>query len=165
MSADSNERIYFDTLKRITRYQTVELAQEDAVEVKSRVDQDVVRAAMMRVKPSWSLIKHLPAGAAFRRGGLQVLFTVQRYDDGKGNWDIWLHASVCGRRGQNDWFLPSWEDLKRVKTDFIGEDRWAYQVLPSAKDYVNQHPYVLHLYSRLEGEPALPDFTWGLGSI
>lgn len=139
--------------------------QIDAVEVRAYVDDSVVRAAMLRVNPAWTLIRHFPAGGAFRRSGLQVLFTIQRYDDGKGNWDIWLHVSVCGRRGENEWYLPSWEELKRAKNDFIGEDRWAYQVLPSAKDYVNQHAYVLHLYSRLDGGPALPDFTWGLGTI
>lgn len=139
--------------------------QIDAIEAKAYVEPSVVRAALARVKPSWTLIQHKPSGAAFFRSGLQVLFTVQRYDDGKGNWDIWLHASVTGRRGKDAWYLPSWDDLKRVKNDFIGEDRWAYQVLPSAKDYVNQHAYVLHLYSKLEGEPALPDFTWGLGTI
>lgn len=135
--------------------------QIDAVEKIAYVDPEIVRGAMARVPPSWNLFQNFSAGGAFRRGNLQVLFTVQRYSDGK----IWLHASVCGRRGEDRWFLPDWEELKRVKHDFIGEDRWAYQVLPSAKDYVNQHAYVLHLYALLDGEPALPDFTWGLGTI
>jgi hypothetical protein len=56
--------------------------------------------------------------------------------------------------------------MKRVKNDFIGEDRWAYQVFPSSKEYVNTNPNVLHLFSLFEdGAPALPDFTWGLGSL
>ncbi len=132
-----------------------------AAEKVAYVEPDVVRSVMARVPPSWNLLRHLPAGAAFGRAGIQVLFTVQRYGDGK----IWLHCSCCGRRGENSWFLPDWEQFKRVKNDFIGPDRWAYQVLPSQKDYVNQHAYVLHLYALLDGEPALPDFTWGLGTI
>jgi hypothetical protein len=116
---------------------------------------------MSRVPPSWQFLGPFGSGGGFRRGNIQVLFTVARYDDGR----TWIHASVCGRRGENNWFLPDWEDIKRVKHDFIGPDRWAYQVFPSEKDYVNKHPYVLHLYALLEGEPALPDFTWGLGSI
>jgi hypothetical protein len=146
----------------------VQVTQEqiDDVEAKCRVDEDVIRGIMARVPPSWDLIQHLPAGGAFRRGNLQVLFTVQKYENCFTHaWETWVHASVCGRRGEHRWYLPDWEEVKRVKHDFIGEDRWAYQVFPSSKDYVNQHAYVLHLYALLDGEPALPDFTWGLGTI
>ena len=52
-----------------------------------------------------------------------------------------------------------------MKNDFIGSDRWAYQVFPDEKHYINQHPCVLHLFSLLENRPALPDFTMGLGGI
>lgn len=135
--------------------------QIEAIERLARVDDEIVRGVMARVPPSWNLIEKLANGGAFVRSGLQVMFTVQRYEDRR----IWLHCSVCGRRGEDRWFLPDWEQFKRVKHDFIGPDRWAYQVLPSAKDYVNIHPYVLHLYALLDGEPALPDFTYGLGQI
>lgn len=135
--------------------------QIDAVEKMAYVEPEIVRGAMARVPPSWNLVERLRAVGAFRRGGIQVVFTVQRYGDGR----IWVHASACGRRGENSSFLPSWDDMKRVKNDFIGEDKWAYQVFPSAKDYVNQHAYVLHLYALLDGKPALPDFTMGLGTI
>ena len=135
--------------------------QIDAVEDKAWVDESTVRAALSRIPPSWSLCQASPGGGAFLRGSIQVIFSVQRYNDGR----VWLHVSACGRTGASSWFLPSWEDMKRIKNDFIGEDAWAYQVFPSAKDYVNQHPYVLHLYSLMDGKPALPDFTWGLGTI
>lgn len=135
--------------------------QIDAADKAAFVEPEIVRGVLARVPPSWTLIRHMASGAAFRRGGLQVIFTVQKYGDHR----IWLHASVTGRRGENAWFLPDWEEFKRVKNDFIGPDRWAYQVLPSQKDYVNQHAYCLHLYALLDGEPALPDFTWGLGTI
>ena len=52
-----------------------------------------------------------------------------------------------------------------MKNDFIGLDRWAYQVLPPEKDYINDHPCVLHLFALLDGEPVLPDFSWGIGRI
>jgi hypothetical protein len=135
--------------------------QLEAIDAMARVDDAVVRAAMSRVPASWKLVEKMPAGGAFVRGSIQVLYTVSRYEDGR----IWVHASAAGRRGENSWFLPTFEDLKRVKHDFIGEDRWAYQVFPSSKDYVNQHPYVLHLYALMDGSPALPDFTMGLGTI
>jgi hypothetical protein len=139
--------------------------QIDAVEAKAFVDDEIVRQIMARVPPAWNLIKHLPNGGVFHRGGVQVLFTVQRYDNGNGIWDIWVHASLCGWTPSGGFVLPNWEAVKRVKHDFIGPDRWAYQVFPSAKDYINQNPYVLHLYAKLNGSPALPDFTWGLGGI
>jgi hypothetical protein len=144
----------------------VTISQEhiDAVEAKARVDEDLIRAVLSWVPPSWQMIQRLPSGGAFRRGNVQILFTVQKYEQ-SGGWAPWLHVSACGRRGENSWFLPDWEDLKRVKNDFIGEQRWGYQVFPSAKDYVNIHPYVLHIYAPLDGKPALPDFTWGLGQI
>lgn len=135
--------------------------QIDAVEKIAAVDEDVVRAALARIPPSWRLIKHTAGGAAFKRGSIQVLYTVQKYEDRR----IWVHASAAGRTGTNSWYLPTFEDLKRVKNDFIGEDRWAYQVFPSAKDYINHNPYALHLYALMDGTPALPDFTWGLGTI
>jgi len=115
--------------------------QIDAVERVAFVEPEIVRGVMARVPPSWQLLKHLPAGAAFKRGGLQVLFTVQKYFDGK----VWLHCSVCGRTGDASFYFPTWEDFKRVKNDFIGPDRWAYQVLPSQKDYVNEHPSALEI--------------------
>ena len=133
----------------------------EAIEERARVEESVVLAALARVPPSWNMEQRLPAGGFFRRGSIQVMYTVQRYDDGR----IWIHVSAAGRTGRDSWFLPEWEQLKRVKRDFVGENGWAYQVFPSARDYVNQNPYVLHLYALMDGVPALPDFTWGLGTI
>lgn len=42
--------------------------------------------------------------------------------------------------------LPSWEDLRRVKDIFIGREVEAYQVLPKESEYVNVHPFCLHLW-------------------
>jgi hypothetical protein len=135
--------------------------QLDALDEATRVDESVVRAALARVPPSWSVLKLTEAGGFFKRGPLQVGYSVQRY----GGSDVWIHASVCGRTGTRGYYLPDFEDLKRVKHDFIGPDRWAYQVFPSSKDYVNQNPYVLHLFALMDGKPALPDFTMGIGTI
>lgn len=136
--------------------------QLDAVDQKAQVDDSIVRATLARIPPAWNCIQSFPSGAAFKRGSLQVMISVLRYDDGR----IWKHISVCGRTGPSCYHLPTWEDLKRVKNDFIGEERWAYQVLPNSKQYINQNPYVLHLYSLFEdGAMALPDFTWGLGTL
>lgn len=132
-----------------------------AVQKASRVDESIVRAVLVRVPPSWQNIQQAEDGGVFRRGSIQVIIGVAREQDG----NIWIHVSLCGRRGPRDFFLPDWEDVKRVKHDFIGPDKWAYQVFPDEKHYVNLNPAVLHLFSLFENRPALPDFTHGLGTI
>ncbi len=133
----------------------------DAVYQKQRVEDAIFLGAMARIRPSWQIVDRFPGGAAFVRGGLKVLFSVMRYGDSR----IWVHVSVSGHTASGRWLLPSWDDVKRVKADFIGTDRWAYQVFPDEKNYVNDNPYVLHLFSLLDGEQALPDFTSGLGTL
>lgn len=132
-----------------------------AVYDKYPVDPAQVRAMLARVPAGWELIERSEHGAAFRRGSIQVFVTLELMDD----HELWVHVSLCGRTGRVHFLLPSWEELKRVKHDFIGEDRWAYQVLPPQNQYVNQHPCVLHLFARFSGGPALPDFTRGLGVL
>jgi hypothetical protein len=137
----------------------LKVSREEFIDIQDKAavcDPSVVNAALARVPPSWELIHKAEDGAAFQRGAVRVIVGISRESDHK----IWLHVSASTPRA-----YPTWEELKRVKHDFIGEDRWAYQVFPSQKDYVNINPYVLHLFSRLEGEPALPDFTRGTGSL
>lgn len=45
------------------------------------------------------------------------------------------------------------------------DGEWDYQVFAPPSDHVNIHNYALHLFGRLNGKPALPDFTDGTGSI
>lgn len=70
----------------------------------------------------------------------------------EGDGRRWIHVS-CSRSDR----LPSWSDLRKVKDAFIGRERKAIQVLPPASEYVNFHPYVLHLWCCLDGD-GLPDF-------
>lgn len=96
---------------------------------------------------------HAPA---FRRSdGLRVVITSQIEQDGRP----WVHISVS--RSDR---LPSWFDLKDVKNLFLGPEKSAIQVLPAERDFVNIHPYCLHLWHCLDGGPV-PDFTWGMGTI
>lgn len=125
------------------------------------VDPAQVRALMARVKPSWTLVEKTAHGGAFVRGALRVFMTLELMDD----HNLWIHVSVSGAHSRTQLFLPDWEQMKRVKTDFIGEDCWAYSVLPPLKEYVNHNPYVLHLYALFDNRSALPDFTRGLGVL
>jgi len=71
----------------------------------------------------------------------------------------WLHLSIA--RPDR---LPTWDELKTAKTLFLGRETMAIQVMPPESKYVNQHPYCLHLWHCLDGDPC-PDFTAGTGSI
>lgn len=73
--------------------------------------------------------------------------------------DDWVHASMS--RPDR---LPSYDDLKWLHAAVFG-DGWAYQVFAPPADHVNIHERVLHLWGRLDGQAALPDFTYGSGSI
>lgn len=82
-----------------------------------------------------------------RNDGLSVISGMENHD---GKW--WLHVS-CAKQDS----LPTWEDLKEVKQVFIGSDKKAIQVIPNEKEYVNIHPYCLHLFHC--DEDGLPDFV------
>ena len=60
----------------------------------------------------------------------------------------WLHVSVS-RRSR----LPSYDDLKKIKRDFIGDDRAAYQAFPKASEHVNLHEFCLHLWCPTDHDP------------
>ena len=91
---------------------------------------------------------------AWEHNGLMIIASVGKYEDGLE----WLHVSVS-RKSR----IPSYEDITRVKRDFIGEDRKAITVLPEKKYHVNLHENCLHLFYS-EDNP-LPEFSAGLGTI
>jgi hypothetical protein len=47
--------------------------------------------------------------------------------------------------------LPSWRDLREIKDAFFGPDKAAAQILPETSEYVNVHPFVLHLWEIPDG--------------
>lgn len=71
----------------------------------------------------------------------------------------WVHASIAHVDR-----MPSYEDLKLLHRAVFGSG-WAYQVFAPPSDHVNIHEFALHLFGRLDGAAALPDFTDGTGSI
>ncbi len=80
-------------------------------------------------------------------------------NEGKFDNELWRHVSLSYPNK-----IPKWKDLREVKDIFIGKDKKAIQVFPKESEYVNIHPYVLHLWANLERDP-LPDFTMGSGMI
>lgn len=64
----------------------------------------------------------------------------------------WVHASVASATE-----MPSYRDLAALhKAVFTG---YAYQVFAPPAQHVNIHEYALHLFGRLDGRAALPEFA------
>lgn len=91
---------------------------------------------------------------AWTFNGLFIMASAGEYDDGKE----WLHVSVS-RKSR----LPTYEEMTRIKRDFIGDDKKAISVLPEKKYHVNINKNCLHLF--YSAENPLPEFSGGIGSI
>lgn len=57
----------------------------------------------------------------------------------------WEHVSVTVKSKR----CPTWEEMCWVKNLFWGEDEAVMQLHPRASEYVNEHPYCLHLWRPL----------------
>lgn len=66
---------------------------------------------------------------------------------------MWLHASVAFADR-----LPTYEEVCLVKWA-VFENRYAYQVFTPDEQHVTFHNHALHLWGRLDGVPALPEFS------
>lgn len=87
---------------------------------------------------------------------LAVLLSAEK---APGTHEVWLHVSVSHRDR-----IPTWEELRDVKDLFVGRDKLALQVLPSADEYVNICWRVLHLWHCPDRRPV-PDFRNEAGAI
>lgn len=85
-------------------------------------------------------------------GGQSVIISCADHDGVE-----WIHASIAGTEE-----LPTYEDLCRLHRAVF--DGPAYQCFVPPEQHVNIHEHALHLWGRLDGKPALPEFGLG-GSI
>lgn len=114
--------------------------------------EDLVSAArwLPRAVPApWRVVDRAPDGfMAVTRGRLFTLIvSVARYEGLP-----WLHASMAGP-GR----VPTWQEMADLKAWVVGDEAIAYQVMPPTAEYVNDHPFVLHLWAPLAHRPT-PDF-------
>lgn len=87
--------------------------------------------------------------------GCQVVIVSYKTEaDGK----LWLHVSTSFPHR-----LPTYDEMCSVKAMFMGAEQKAIQVFPPASEHCNVHPYCLHLWACLAGDP-FPDFR-GDGGI
>jgi hypothetical protein len=106
--------------------------------------------------PEWTEFRREINGfVAERNDKMKVIATCSRELDGKA----WLHVSLSYPKR-----MPSYADMKEIKTMFIGPCAVAYELFPPETELINAHPYCRHLWSPMEGS-VTPDFTRGNGTV
>lgn len=71
------------------------------------------------------------------------------------NGQGWEHVSVSpGNKARKS--CPTWEEMCAIKDMFFGEDERVAQYHPPRSEYVNQHPYCLHLWRQTEEKMPFP---------
>lgn len=104
----------------------------------------------------WRKIGTAADGAAYSGPhGLKMIFSVAYEDDGKR----WAHLSISKAAS-----LPTWDELNAARDAFLGPEALCFQVLAAKSKHINIHPFCLHLWHCLDGDP-LPDFARGGQSI
>ena len=71
----------------------------------------------------------------------------------KGHWGPiqWEHVSVSTLSR-----CPTWLEMCHVKRLFWGPDDCVLQFHPPESDYVNNHPFVLHMWRPIDSEIPMP---------
>jgi hypothetical protein len=73
----------------------------------------------------------------------------------------WEHVSVSLPNR-----CPSWEEMAYIKSVFWDADDCVVQFHPPESEYVNNHPFCLHLWRRIDGPfPMPPSILVGFASI
>jgi hypothetical protein len=75
----------------------------------------------------------------------QAVFVIA--SDGMG----WEHVSVS-RRDR----CPTWDEMCQVKAMFWDADDCVVQFHPARSEYVNNHPYCLHMWRPVRAEMPIP---------
>jgi hypothetical protein len=69
----------------------------------------------------------------------------------------WKHLSVTNAQKK---VMPSWNIMCRLKEAFFGDEDWVCQFHPAKEDYVNDHPFCLHLWQSLDEPMPHPSFVF-----
>jgi len=96
----------------------------------------------------WRKVEEREDGSAYKNDGLLVIKGGEIH-----NGKRWIHVSLSRKNR-----IPDYDDMTRVKRDFIGEDKRAIMILPSKLYWVNIHQYCLHLFHCEDGD-GLPEFS------
>jgi hypothetical protein len=69
--------------------------------------------------------------------------------DGMG----WKHLSVTNAQKKQ---VPPWNVMCRLRDYFFDDDAWVVQFHPPRDAYINDHPFVLHLWQSIDAEMPTP---------
>lgn len=64
----------------------------------------------------------------------------------------WEHVSVSLNKNR----CPTWEEMSFIKSNFWGVDDCVVQYHPPKSDYINNHPFCLHLWRPIEQSIVMP---------
>jgi len=80
--------------------------------------------------------------------------------------ELWDHVSVSVQDGDGPVERsPTWEEMCRVKELFFRDDEVIIQYHPRKTDYVDCHPFCLHLWRHQRVDFLTPDkFMVGIGA-
>ena len=105
---------------------------------------------------NYKILQHWGLGFALINNiGLRVIIDIQ-----ERNNESWLHVSFSRNHK-----LPSYQEIKQVKTDFIGKDNVAIMIFPAQVDYVNLHEFCLHLWHCITNKEIIPNFVNQIGDL
>ena len=110
----------------------------------------------LRLQPRLSILDEGPDGG----NGWADLHSSRRPDRAAvifswgGGWD---HVSVSFRNR-----TPTWEEMAEIKRMFFRADETVVQFHPEEDEYINQHPYCLHLWKKQGHRHELPPW-WMIG--
>ena len=95
---------------------------------------------------------NLASDESYGNNGYFLVPCVMRYmaviaSDGEG----WEHVSVSLKNR-----CPKWEEMCFIKNMFWDDEDIVLQFHPPKSEYVNNHPYCLHLWRPLEKQIPLP---------
>lgn len=79
------------------------------------------------------------------------VLTVLACDGSVGGWE---HVSVSLRNR-----CPNWKEMCFIKSLFWEEEDAVIQIHPPKSQYVNNHPYCLHLWRNTKVQMELPPWT------
>jgi len=71
--------------------------------------------------------------------------------------DGWEHLSISTPTR-----CPTWEEMQFMKEVFWRDDEICYQLHPKKEDYIDNHPYCLHIWRKIGTDLELPP-TWMVG--
>lgn len=99
----------------------------------------------------------------FRIGGQEIqVISSDGHRDVDSELAGWEHVSATMR---NEKRCPTWDEMCKIKDLFWDEAENVIQYHPPANEYVNNHPFVLHLWKPPFVVPRPPQLLIGIQSV